>query len=83
MNNAPAIQLARFPDGGFVLHKITAPEYSGRFSAWFDASGGLLDAEQITTRGSGIMGQTASRHVKRDTPSWSMLAQVGKRYVAS
>ena len=40
-----SIQLHRFSDGGFVLHRITDPQMAGRMSAWYDAQGNVLDAE--------------------------------------
>ena len=41
------MQKHAFANGGFVIHKIRIEPFAGRFSAWFDASGALLDAEQI------------------------------------
>lgn len=77
----PAIQHSTFPDGGFVLHKITFVSENGRFSAWFAKDGTVLDSEQITTRGNGIMAQTVSRPVKKDGPIWRMIRTVGHSYV--
>ncbi len=76
-----AIQLARFPDGGFVLHKITFVSENGRFSAWFSADGKLLDAEQITLRRNAWTLDEVSRPVKKDGPIWRMLRVFGPRYV--
>lgn len=42
------MQVARFQDGGFALHRVELFGYKGRFSAWYDAAGELLDCEQIT-----------------------------------
>jgi hypothetical protein len=42
------MQIARFENGGFALHRITLDGYKGRFSAWYDVAGALLDCEQIT-----------------------------------
>ena len=41
------MQKHTFEGGGFVIHKIRLESYAGRFSAWFDAKGDLVDAEQI------------------------------------
>jgi hypothetical protein len=38
------MQLSRFHDGGFVIHKVRLG--AGRYSAWFDREGRLLDAER-------------------------------------
>ena len=37
------MQVQRFPQGGFVLHKC----FGQRISAWYDARGILLDCERI------------------------------------
>jgi hypothetical protein len=74
-----AIQHRTFPDGGFVLHRITFASENGRFSAWYDTRGTVLDAEQVIT--SRFTGRPASRHVKKDGPVWRMLRAVGARYV--
>ena len=42
------MQIARFENGGFVLHRVGLVGYKGRFSAWYSAAGELLDCEQIT-----------------------------------
>ena len=65
-------QVARFPDGGFVLHKITG-NWKGNVSAWFDKNGRPLDAEQM----SGGFGSPA-RRVKRGGPIWDRLESIGK-----
>lgn len=39
-------QLARFSNGGFVLHKISLNDNT--YSAWFNRVGNLLDCEQLT-----------------------------------
>lgn len=41
------MQIAQFSNGGFVLHRVSVVGYKGRFSAWYDAAGALLDCEQI------------------------------------
>jgi len=73
-NPSAEIQLSRFPDGGFVIHKISVDGASGRFSAWFDATGKLLDAEQLIGN--------RSRPVKRNGPIWEILKTVGGRHTA-
>lgn len=46
-SSGTSVQVARFSDGGFVLHKAI----DGRTSAWFDKQGRLLDVERRDTRG--------------------------------
>ncbi len=58
---------------GFVLHRINPHGTVMRYSAWFDAEGGLLDAEGRDVNG-------RSRAVRRDTRVWAELATVGARY---
>ncbi len=70
-----AIQFHAFPDGGFVLHRIIFASENGKFSAWFDASGTVLDAEQITV--CHRTGETQSRPVKNGGPIWRMVRTVG------
>lgn len=71
--NTPAIQFASFGPGlGFVLHKVTLPGRSGRFSAWFDSAGNLCDAEHIRVNG------TVARPIKQ---AISELRPIGFRYV--
>jgi len=41
------MQLSRFQTGGFVIHRIVLNGFQGRFSAWYDSTGKLLDAEQF------------------------------------
>lgn len=57
------LQKHSFPDGGWVIHKATLPDRKGHFSAWFDASGKLLDAEQ---RLSNWATRNATQHQKTD-----------------
>jgi hypothetical protein len=63
------MQVARFSNGGFVLHKALG----GRTSAWFDVSGNLLDAEFRD-----IQGRT--RPVARNSSRWTSLASLGRVY---
>ena len=39
------MQVAKFTDGGFVLHRVKLAGYKAIFSAWYNAAGELLDAE--------------------------------------
>lgn len=66
------MQLMRFSNGGFVIHKIVG-QFKGRASAWFDAAGKLLDCEQYPQ---GPCGPT--RAIKRDGPIWRELESVGR-----
>jgi hypothetical protein len=67
------MQVARFTNGGYVVHKITG-NFVGRMSAWFDKDGKILDAEQI------LAPFGSSRPVKRDGPMWKLAQEVGDRY---
>ena len=44
------MQISKFETGGFVVHSKALPGRAGRFSAWYDEAGKLIDAEQITSR---------------------------------
>jgi hypothetical protein len=61
-----------FPAGGFVCHRITGA-FRGVVSAWFDADGNPLDAEQRTPDG-------RYRPVKKGGPIWQRLAVIGRRH---
>lgn len=65
------MQIQRFNDGGFVIHKISGP-FTGRVSAWFDRDGRVLDAEQMIGFGVG------SRPVKANGPIWRHLQIIGR-----
>ena len=67
------MQLCRFTQGGFCLHKITG-DWKGTASAWFDKDGALLDSEQITEP------FWSSRPVKRGGPMWQEIQRIGTRY---
>lgn len=45
------MQVSRFSNGGFVLHKIQPQSGGGKISAWFDATGKLLDCERYNIAG--------------------------------
>jgi hypothetical protein len=70
------MQYASFSNGtqGFVLHKITG-YWSGRCSAWYDANGTLLDAEQHAGTWT-----EQTRPVKRGGPMWRELSRLGPVY---
>ena len=70
-----AIQVCRFPCGGYCLHKITG-NFAGRVSAWFKADGSMLAAEQILR-----VGASHSRTVKKGAAIWREVAAFGKAYV--
>ena len=67
------MQISRFKNGGFVIHKLTGC-WVGNVSAWFDADGRLVDAEQVT-RPFG-----PSRPVKQGGPIWKTLSSFGIHY---
>lgn len=43
---ADMMQVARFNNGGFMLHKVATFDGSTVFSAWYDPEGNLLDTER-------------------------------------
>lgn len=57
------MQIAHFSNGGYVVHKA---QYCGRkYSAWFDASGKLLDAQGFSGNGKSIrVGDTARQFLQ-------------------
>lgn len=76
MNAGPGIQIQRFYDDSFVVHRITNVCFAGRISAWFDKNGVLLEAEQFrtpTARG--------SFRVIRGGPIWKSLEHIGRRHL--
>ena len=66
------MQISRFTTGGFVIHKMLLQNYKGRFSAWYDEEGKLLDAEQL-------FDHMHERSVVKGGPIWQRLQEVGKR----
>lgn len=66
-------QVHEFSNGGCVAHGLTGT-WAGKCSAWYDAEGKLLDAEQIRP---GPRGYPAARSVKRDGPIWRELKRLG------
>ena len=67
------MQVSRFHNGGYVVHKITGP-WSGSVSAWFNAEGDMIDAEQITTRCPG------GKRVNRRGSVWKIAETIGRRF---
>lgn len=61
------MQVQRFSDGGFVLHKV----YGQRISAWFSPMGILLDCEKINSRGqSRKPPKSIVERLQRMGPNW-------------
>lgn len=58
-----------FPDGGFVLHKITHLSKS-KISAWYHSDGGLHTAELINRK-------DRVQRVKLHGPLWKKLEMLG------
>lgn len=67
------MQIARFSDGGFVLHKLKIHCSSMHFSAWFDKAGKIIDVEGFDRMG-------RSSPIKKDGPCWKEIAMKGKYY---
>ena len=61
-------QIARFPDGGFVMHKASVG--GKNYSAWFDRSGKIIDAER-----------SGGGYVKPRGPLWEELQERGRPHV--
>jgi hypothetical protein len=59
-----------FPPLGFVLHKITSSQFTGKCSAWFDAAGKLTDCEWIRRDG-------VSRPIREGSPMFLYLESLG------
>lgn len=75
-----AIQVSRFHDGGFVLHKIPREGMEGsrerlQYSAWYDAAGKLLDAELFLANDTTRPVSGRSKNVRE------YLGRVGNRHV--
>ena len=67
-------QFCRFDNGGFVIHKISVGK--GRASAWFDASGQLLDVEVFNVRG---VSQRVSKAVRAYVAEWGPIWELRDR----
>lgn len=72
------MQLMRFINGGFVLHKIRegdgVAKYKGVISAWYDREGGLLDCQQVLEPFGRI------RTIRKGGPIHRYLVELGNRY---
>lgn len=75
MKTDSSIQCCRFPDGGFVLHKLTPWAQGGIASAWYDAQGVMLDVDARAFSG-------RTRHVPKNGHTWNYLATFGPRFKA-
>jgi hypothetical protein len=60
------MQVSRFTNGGFVVHKLRLAGMASRFSIWVSAQGILQDAERIDRQG-------RAYPVKRDSMCWARL----------
>jgi hypothetical protein len=65
------MQITRFDDGGFVVHKIDQ-HGDNRVSAWFDADGYPIDAERIIGN--------RTYYVSRTGPTWDRCREVGRMF---
>lgn len=77
MTKQAQIQVCRFPQGGFVLHKITG-SFKGTVSAWFEPDGTMTSGEQLYWNGT----RSAARDVKQGGPIWNEIAPLGRIYKA-
>ena len=69
------IQFSHFHTGGFVLHRVTVGQST--YSAWFDRSGRLRDAER-----SNRFGQPTVAVSSRSIHLRAALERIGARYVS-
>ena len=60
------MQVARFTNGGFVVHKLYLDGMASKFSAWVGKYGNLQDAERIDARG-------RAYPVTRNSKAWARL----------
>lgn len=67
------MQLYAFNNGGYVAHAIRIAGYAGKFSAWFDINGNLVDCETLLPNGQ-------ARKVHPNSPARIELQRIGKRY---
>jgi hypothetical protein len=59
------MQIQRFENGGFVIHKLNVGGVL--YSAWFDGEGRLLDAERKSRRGMFTVGLSSkSTNVRKE-----------------
>lgn len=45
------MQVRKFPNGGYAVHKIRLPGFRLHYSAWYGPDGTLIDAEAIDSIG--------------------------------
>lgn len=62
---------------GYVVHKLHVVGYKNHYSAWFNASGVLLSAENVRRVG----GNTVN--VREKTPQWKAVEQAGRIFKQS
>ena len=60
------MQVTRFTNGGFVVHKLYLAGMASRFSIWVSPQGILQDAERIDARG-------RAYPVARNSMAWARL----------
>jgi hypothetical protein len=65
------MQVQKFPNGGFVCHKMQLSGMTSRYSAWFDKDRNIEDAEKFDSL-------NHRRDVRRDSLEWKALQQLGK-----
>jgi len=66
------MQISRFPDGGFAIHKIPTRAGASRLSAWYDKTGSLLDCESINVLGNSYRpARSDIEHCKRLGPIYA------------
>lgn len=67
------MQITRFNNGGFVLHRAGP---GANISAWYDARGRLLDAERKVATARGLR----MCNLRPGSKDWRYLEQVGVRF---
>ena len=60
------MQVARFNDGGFAVHRLFLEGMASKFSVWVDRYGSLRDAERFDRRG-------VAYAVRRGSMAWARL----------
>lgn len=60
------LQVSRFTDGGFVVHRLRLDGVASRFSVWCSLGGRIQDAARIDSRG-------VAYRVNPDSPLWRAL----------
>ncbi len=69
------IQVCRYHDGGFALHKV--PLGKGRASGYYTKNGSLADAEYFASKAHPEQG----RKLKVGGPLWKKLEAAGKPFI--